>query len=274
MKVCNCPLQTQKNIQFKAGLNRNIIQTVEATDVNEVSHRLLKAGIKNDFQDDKVFEIIESFNKNYKTNFAYPKGVFSRDLSKDFGINDAVGFYSFTPLKLKSGDNCEGGTVFFDKLKSKIVGNELLNINKIAEIDCSKGYINSNHFLINFFHEFSHAIHQGHLQQKYLNVTVNKILQHWVSDDFSDKYMNKYAKTASKICDYALENPLEALSCDLSGRFANALDDNLEIKSDIFVNSPYKDKSLKSKIRDLFFIKFQNNDVDNLIKKIWDGRLI
>lgn len=263
--------------KFSAGLNRNIINAVENCDVDLISGHLRAKGIANNFQGDKVrafcsmkiIELIDNMNSKFHIGFSYPNAIITGDLAKHIGKPKTFGFCTFTPLKSKSGFICPEKTIFFNQSNAG-VKEELETLDKIAEIDYKEGFNSSNNFLINFIHEFAHAIHEGNLLKRHTPRKVIKILQTWNTEQFNIEYRQKYLSVTNKICGYAGTNILDTLACDLSGKIGNCLNKNLTIENNIFKNTVYEPQNIVKRLKqNLFTNEFQTKD--KLIYAVWNG---
>ncbi len=264
---------------FSAGLNRNIINAAQNCDVNLISGLLYEKGIVNNFQGDKVrafcsmkiIELIDTLNRNFHLDFCYPNAIITGDLTNHFGRPNTFGFCTFTPIKSKSGFICPEKTIFFNQSKTD-VKEELEILDRIAEIDYQKRFNSSDNFMVNFIHEFAHAIHEGNLLKKNSAWNVNKKLQLWSTDKFNAEYNHKFSNYISEICEYAKTNLLDTLACDLSGRLGNSLNKNLTIENNIFKNTAYESQNIIKRIKRVFVTdKIQSKN--DLIYAIWNGNI-
>lgn len=272
----------QKSIyqqKFSAGLNRNIIDSAQNCDVNLISGLLHEKGIANNFQGDKVrafcsmkiIELIDTLNKNFHMGFCYPNAIITGDLARHFGKPDTFGFCTFTPIKSKSGFICPEKTIFFNQSKAD-VKTELETLDKIADIDYQKKFNSSANFMVNFIHEFAHAIHEGNLLKKHSARKVNRKLQHWNTDNFKIEYKHRFSNFISEICEYAKTNLLDTLACDLSGKLGNGLTENLTFETNVLKNTAYEPENSMKRIKKLFIAdKIQAKE--DLICAIWNGNI-
>ena len=230
---------------FSAGVTKAILKEIENTDTISISNKLLKNGISSDFNNNKtiawccnkVIELIEHINKKYKMNFALPKGIFVKDF-ENLNIDDTKtrAFCNLRPFELykSSEEVVPSRTIFFNNfetLKQNLSPENRFfydwkNIDEISDLVYNIKHSPTDFFLDTFFHEFAHAIHETRLINKLGPNKLSKQLDLIETTKNVQNYRQKYGDRVKQICDYALQNQLEAVACDMSKTITESLDKN------------------------------------------------
>lgn len=219
----------------------------------------------------KVVDIINELNHKHKLNLSLPKGVFVENFD-NLNVTDKsmYGFCNMQPTKLfKETDiYVPSRTLFFNSFEGKnFLTNQKFynwkNIDGIADYKFENKSAPTDYFLDIFFHEFAHVIHEDHLIKTLGANTVAEKLQQIEQLHQSNLYKLKYGQELSKICNYAQETPLEAVSCDMSQRLSNNIDKNkLQYDKNPLKDSPYDNQ----------FFQLFNTKLDNILRKFWKGK--
>lgn len=237
------------NINFRAGLTRSMMQEIGRTDIRQVSAELSKKGIDTDFKQNSVVcwaskkcvEFIEELNQRFGLKLGLPNGIFVEDFKNlDIVRQNSAGMCNFAPVELyrNKSEIVPGKTIFFNSFGNCDFWQ---NINKISDENYQLGVSTTNFFLETFLHEFAHVIHADNLiktlgGKKYVKVIMDSIQEYNL-----DTYRTKYQQILQTMCRYAKDNPMEAISCDLSSRMIAGIDKNSLKPTDNFMkNSPYE----------------------------------
>ncbi len=261
-----------KNIDFRAGLTPKMIQEIKKADILEISDKLAQNGIVNDFNGnkilawccDKTVEIFQLLNKQFGLNLGLPKEIYVEDFTK-LNVDDLemYGFCNLAPFELrKSSDEIiPSRVVFFNSLK------KWENIDLISNRRYKDKLASTDFFLDIPFHEFIHSAHEDRLLDLFDGDLLLKKLQSLKDPKQVLMYQQKYGQKVSTISQYALNDPLDAVACDLSKRIANSIDkDSLIPVKNPFAGSPYQDNSSFIKKMQL-----KLNPLNEMLKNFWNG---
>lgn len=266
---------TSNNFSFKAGLTNQLKREIATCDVTKVSSYFSKYKITSDFQNNKTvawcvlkcFEILKSLNQKYNVNLGYPNGIFVEDFNKlNIDKTGVLGFTNFAPTKLYLNKDSiiPEKTIFFDKL-------DWNKIDEIADENYTFGTSTTDFFLETFLHEFTHVVHENNLLNNKSGADVIKFLLTMLNSDFINSFQKKYSNFIRTICNYALENPLETVACDISKRIISCIDKNTLLPQYNFIDtSPYKKLPLLKKI---ILQNSSKNTLYTLLNPIWQGNL-
>lgn len=282
--------QTRK-ISFEAGLTPKIMQEIQKADVLEISKKLAKKGIPADFKDNKVIawccnkaiEIFEQLNKNYKQGLALPKGIFVEDFEKlNIEHPNMYGFCNLQPTKLiKKSDNLvPSRVIYFNNFKTQSpkVADEykwLYNwdfINSISDVRFLTKQSGTDCFMDIFIHELTHASHEDRLLSKLGGKTLANKIAVLKQQQKITEYQKKYGQKIAKICDYALTDPFEAVSCDVSRIIANTLDKNTLMPiNNPFIGTPYENLSFWQRVN---IPNYSNEErpLKEILRNFWNGK--
>ena len=267
--------KNSKTLNFKAGLTTQIKKDIATCDPYKISYYLNRHSIQSDFKNDKTvawcvlkcYELLKIFNQQFNLNLGFPKGIFVEDFNKLNIIEHRIlGFTNFAPSKLYLNNDSitQEKTIFFDKLNWE-------NIDEISDENFKFGITTTDFFLETFLHEFTHVIHENNLLDQKSGSSVIAFLQKMLNPKFIEKFQIKYESVLKSMCNYASENPLETVACDLSKRILNSIDKStLKPRNDFLHSSPYQNFSIIKKICMLYDKKQEKNLILN---KIWLGNL-
>lgn len=267
----------KQNIAFGAGLTPKMMQEIQSVDILKISDRLAQKGIPTDFKDNKVIawccektvNIFEQLNEKYGIKLSLPKGIRIADFKDlDTDSPNAYGFCNLAPMKLVKGSEKDvpSRILFFN---TQYNWNDVdLIANKSFELRHSS----TDFFLYLFIHEFVHAAHEDKLLEKFNEKKLlNKILK-VKNPQQIQKYQQKYKQEVSKICRYALTDPIEAIACDIPRYIVKSIDpDSLELNKNPFSGSPYENLSFWKKIN-MFKQRDQNYKLNKIMKRFWNGQ--
>ena len=292
MKISFLNERRQYKPSFSAGLTQSIAKEIQNADPILISQKLLKKGIPTNFDNNqtiawccnKVVEVIEHINKKYKMNFSLPKGIYVTDFEK-INIDDSMtrAFCNLRPFELYkcSSEVVPSRTIFFNNfetLKTNLLPeNRYLydwsNIDKIADMAHYLKHSPTDSFLDVFFHEFAHAIHETRLIKKLGANKLSKELDFIETAENTRVYRQKYGDRVKQICNYAAQDQLEAVACDLSKTITGLLNQN-SLKPD---KNPFIDTAFEK----LFFwqpkrIKIpvytdEERPLTEIIRNFWNG---
>lgn len=268
------------NINFQAGLTKNMRQEIEHTDTKKVSDYFFKNNIETDFKNNKtlawaslkVFDIIKKLNTQFNLNLGIPKQI----LVEDFNIlrlpqKHAFGIMNFAPTKLYTNKDIiiPEKTVVFNEFKdyNHSSGNKIWDkIDEIGDFGYEHKISSTDFFLETIFHEFAHAIHEENLINTLGGNKLTDLLEKTFDPNFISRFQKKYKNHFNNICKYANSNWLETIACDLSKRtMTNINKDNLTPTFDFIKNSPYR------KINFLQALKTERQDKE--LHKFWNGKI-
>lgn len=271
------------NINFRAGLTRQLKQEIHSSDIDKISRIISNHGIQNDFKGNKLIawcslkclEIVNKLNNDYNLKLGLPKEIFVEDF-KWLNVSDknAAGVTNFAPTQLYKENNTiiPERTIFFNEFKSLNYsgGNEYWDrIDAESDANFENRISATDFFMEVFFHEFSHTLHEDNLINKFGGEkTVQKIKNAFQPLNIR-RFRDKSETLLKSICEYAALNPFEAVACDLSKRFIENIDKNkLSINNNILSKSPYEKPSFMESV-----FKCQNhNPLNKLLRKLWNGK--
>ncbi len=289
----NSQPQKQKTT-FGAGLTPKMMHEIQQADILEISEKFSKKGVPVDFKENKVVawccykvaEISGELKQHFGINFPLPKGIFLEDFSKlNIDSPNIPGFCNLQPTELHVGSKeiTPSRVIFFNnfaKAKQDCSPQyswlyDWNNINSIADINHVTGKSATNLFLDIFLHEFSHVFHEERLLDK----LGGKVLAEKIETTTEDmgkiaEYRRKYGLKVSKICDYALTNPLDAVACDMSRVISNNLDKNTLMP----VRNPFKDTPYEklyfwsSKRLRISEYSDQDKPLTEILRNFWNGK--
>jgi len=265
---------------------------IQSADVLQISDNFAKQGIKTDFSNNKVIawccektaNIFNDLNQRYDLNLELPKGIFVEDFAK-LNINYEIlpGFCTLAPTRLKanSSEITPEKTIFFNNfetaltkipedLKSKYNWNK---INTTATVNYQNKYKSTDNFLEPFFNEFFHVVHLQNLMKNQGNKNYQKYIERALSKNGLTNYEKRYGTKVSTICDYAKDNPLEAVACDITKRTADVLDKKTLLPtSNPFAHSPYNASYINDAKTTSFIKSNKNRSLEELLNDFWNGK--
>ncbi len=272
----------QSNINFRSGLTSKMKTEISGCDISKISNEFAKTGIATDFKNNKVIawcslkslEIIQALNKKFNLNLALPKAIYVEDFN-NLRISDknSPGFCNTAPSKLYMGNIGNAvvpeRVIFFNSFSEFQTGNEntIWNcLDSISDMSYSERNSATNFFLETFLHEFTHCIHLNNMLQKLGGENLVKNIQKAFSPSYLKKFHSQYDNMLKQICDYAAENPMEAVGCDFSKRLIESLDrNNLTPQNNFIHKSPYES-------RRGFSLFKQEAPLDAGLRKFWNGK--
>lgn len=279
---------TPSNVGFKAGLTPKFMREIQTSKITEINNKFAKRGIITDFKENKVIawccdkttEIFEQLNQKYNLKLSLPKGIFIENF-KDLNLDSAktYGFCNLFPTHIKKNSNeiVPSRTLFFNSFEDSSTtktSNEWLQdwnfINEISDIRHITKQSASDFFLDIFIHEFIHAAHEDRLIKKIGTKDLSTTLAKIKDKKQTKEYFQKYGEKVSEICNYAANNPLDAIACDISRLIANCLDKEtlLPVKNP-FTKSPYEHLSFFKRIN----IRLcKDRTLKEILKDFWNGK--
>lgn len=157
-------------------------------------------------------------------------------------MKSAIGYVNYAPRKLlKDSDTIfpENMIFFNSKAASRCSSKSFLeNLDGDADSNFALNVSVTDSFMEPFSHEFAHVLHSYNLTQK-LGTKRYDVLIKNLNKDAQDEFMLKHNVILDEICIYAKFNFVEAVACDLAGRFSKNLDSKTLLVHDFFPNSPY-----------------------------------
>lgn len=261
MKISN----NKTNINFKAGLSKQIKQEISSCDINRINREFSKQGVITDFKDNKIvawccLKALE-INKTLKLNF--PNMVKVEDFSKLDANEEAVGLCNVVPTELYLDEDIivKENSVFFNQ------NYDWESLDEKADDAFQAGQHSTDFFLETFLHEFAHAAHFKNLLLKMDGVQYVKNIVKSLRPENIQRLEQKFFGE-NNVCDYALVSPLEFVACDLAKRTIENLDKNsLDVKTSFISKSPYSKTPFLN-----FFVK--KDEVFKQAKNFWNGNLI
>lgn len=281
----------KQSVVFGAGLTPKMMQEIQQADILTISSKLAKKGIPTDFKEnkviawccDKIVEIFEQLNKEFGQKLALPKGIFVEDFEK-LNIDNPIipGFLNptRTNLIINSDEIIPAQTIFFNSYKSisNSIPSEMKKyydwdfINEIADYDFSKKYSSTDFFLYYFLHEFSHLTHEDRLLNKMSSQNFDKKLDLIKSKVQIEQYHKKYGEKVSQICNNALENPFDAVACDMSWVIAESLDPKTLLPTrNPFIGTPYENLSFWQKVNIPNYMD-EERPLNEILRRFWNGK--
>lgn len=273
----------KNNINFQAGLTKQIRSEIASSNVKQISDYISKNGIPNDFKENKLIawcslkclEIIKTLNKEYNLRLGLPKGIFVEDFHLlNVSNQQSAGVTNFAPcqLHLKNKTIFPEKTIFFNEFKgfNYSGGNEYWDrIDLTADANYDDKISATDFFMEIFFHEFAHAIHEENLIKKLGGEKTVSTIYKLLNPKNTSRFQNKNRDLLDSICKYASSNPFEAVACDLSKRFIENVNKNkLTIEQNFISKSPYR----KHHFFLLPFTDTETNPLSHLLRKCWNGK--
>lgn len=265
----------KQNISFKAGLTPKMFQEIQHSDVLEISDRLIRKGIPNDFKDnkaiawisDKTVDVIDQLNKRFGLKFALPKGIYAENF-RNLNVDDpyAIGTCNLLPTHLKKGSD--------EVVPSRIVlfntVHDWNDIDSISDANYAANHISSDFFLYYPLHEFSHAAHEDRLLNKLGRKKLAQILESLRDQNTIEEYRKIYGDRVIQICDYATNTPLDAVACDIPRELVKSLDrETLMLTKNPFIGTPYEKKYFWQNTP-----KYSEKDrtLNEILRFFWNGK--
>lgn len=284
----------RNNISFEAGLTPAMIREIRRVDVLEISNRLAKKGIPTDFKgneviawcSNKAIEIFEQLNKKCKQRNELPNGAYLDDFI-NLNVDDpfAIRFCNLAPtiLRKNSTERVPSKTIFFntfDSMQNLITDRnkhfyswDAIDLDKSADINYLTGFKSTDIFLEPFLHELiTHVLHIENLQVKIGGKAIVEAVESFKDPKQVEKYRQKYGEKISGICKYALENPFEAVACDMSRVIANSLDkETLMPTRNPFIGTPYENLSFWQRVN-LPDYSDEERPLNEILRRFWNGK--
>lgn len=261
-----------RNLVFGAGLTPKMMQEIHKTDVVELSRKLAQKGIPNDFEGNKVLawccdktvDIFQQLNQRFGLNLALPRGIYVEDF-RNLNVDNPqmYGFCNLAPFELRKGvsEDVPSRVLFFNSL------HKWEDIDLISDRRYKDKFASTDFFLDIPFHEFIHSTQEDRLLDLFDGEILLEKLQSLKDPKQIAMYQKKYGSKVSKISNYALNDPLDAIACDLSRRIANSINhDSLTPTKNPFGGSPYQDK-----LSSFQKLQLKLNPLNKLLKKFWNG---
>lgn len=272
MQINKKKFTLNSSMNFGTGWNSKITDEIQNCNVEKISANFSRRNIDTNFKENKVVawccekvtNIFEKLNNKYKINLALPKGIFVEDFSKiDTANNRMFSFCNWFQNPLLNSDPkiFDERTLFFNSNSS------WENINYITEEQFKSGFWSNNHFLINFFHEFTHSSHNEYLLHKFKPEKLRTKLEIITSKKYVEEYQKKYKELISHISGQALANPLETIAEYIPNKIIKAID---PLTQDVILNPFDKELFFFKKIKLSFKPKTEKTA---LIGKIWNLNL-
>jgi len=265
-------IQKQSNVNFKAGLTPKIMQEINKTDVMELSRKLTQKGIPNDFKGnkilawccDKTVDIFQQLNQRFGLNLTLPKEIYVEDFRKLNVDNPQMyGFCNLAPFELRKGSSktVPSRVIFLNDL------HRWENIDSISNRRYKEKFASTDFFLDIPFHEFIHSAQENRLLDLYDGEILLEKLQSLKDSKQIARYQEKYGAKVSKISKYALNDPMDAVACDLSRRIANSIDrGNLTPIKNPFAGIPYQDN-----LSSFQKLQLKLSPLNNALRDFWNG---
>lgn len=259
-------------INFGAGLTPKMMQEINKTDVIAISNKLAQKGIPNDFKSnkvlawccDKTIDVFEQLNQRFRLNLALPQGIYVEDFRK-LNVEDSqmYGFCNLAPFELRKGfsEDVPSRVLFFNSLQ------KWEDIDSISDRRYREKLASTDFFLDIPFHEFVHSAQEDRLLDLYDGKMLLEKLQSLKDPKQIAIYQKKYGAKMSRISNYALNNPLDAIACDLSRRISNSISrTTLTPTKNPFKGLPYQDNlSLLQQLR------LKQNSLNQILRSFWNG---
>lgn len=264
---------------FGAGLTANFSEEIRNTNVSEISNKLSKKGIPNDFKGnkivawgcDKTVEIIETLNRKYHLRLTQPKGIYVEDfknLKIDNTSPDVFGTCNLTPSQLMKGSDkrIQPQIIFFNTLHN------WNSIDSISDVNYKAKKFSTDFFLYEFWHDFAHAIHLGKLRENFNGKDLVQKLELVKDKNKILEYQKKYGQKTSLICDYAYVDPMEAVACDIARVIVESLDKTtLQPTRNPFIGTSYEKLSLWQKA-DIPNYSDEERPLKEILRNFWNGK--
>lgn len=264
--------KSPKIILFGAGLTPKMMQEIHKADVIELSRKLAQKGIPNDFKGNKVLawccdktvDIFEQFNQRFGLNLALPQEIHVEDFRK-LNVEDTqmYGFCNLAPFELRKGisEDVPSRVLFFNSL------HKWEDIDSISDRRYKEKFASTDFFLDIPFHEFVHSAQEDRLLDLYDGEILLEKLQLLKDPKQIAMYQKKYGSKVSRISNYALNDPMDAIACDLSRRIANSINkENLTPTKNPFAGNPYQDN-----LSSFQKIQLKISPLNKALRKFWNG---
>lgn len=283
----------KSSVNFGAGLTPKMMQEIQETDVLAISKKFEKMGVPVDFKENKVIawcsdkttEIFQELKQNFGIKFNLPKGIFVEDLSKlNIDTPNAHGFCNLQPVELYKNSNkvIPSRVIFFNNFETtkqqcppeyNWVCN-WNNIDKIADSLLELGNAATDSFLNIFMHEFLHVFHEDRLLDKLGRKHLEQKIESFEDEKEILKYQQKYGSKISKICQYALKSPLDAVACDMSRLITNSLDkETLMPIRNPFIGTAYEDlRFWQPKRIKIPIYSDEDRPLIEILRNFWNGK--
>ena len=253
------------NINFHAGLTKQMKQEISSCDINKISREFAKHHIITDFKDNKIvaWGCLKALEINKALKLKFPNMVKVEDFSKLDANEDAIGFCNAAPTELYLDNNStvRENSVFFNE------NYDWKNLDENSDLYFQISQHSTNFFLETFLHEFAHAAHFKNMLLNMSGVQYVKSIINSLKPENLQNLEHKFFENKD-LCSYALASPLEFVACDLAKRTIDNLDKNtLDVKTSFISKSPYSKTPFLN-----FFVK--KDEVFKQAKNFWNGNLI
>lgn len=261
----------KRELTFEKGLTSKMAREMKAADILEISNRFEQKGIPTYFDKDRALawlcdktRVLWEQVGQYRTNISSPSGIFGIKF-KHLNIDepDAYGFCNLTPSALLKGSDqiIPSRTVFFN------TEYDWSHIDEMMDSDYASKHSSTDFFLYPLLHENAHVAHEEHLLENFDDETVFRKILSAKDPEQIREYRRKYGGRISKLCNYALKDPLEAVACDMPVRIVDAMDkENLTLMRNPFIGTPYE--------QDIVGSEHSNKErpLQEILRHFWNGR--
>lgn len=266
----------KSRVNFGAGWSAKIEREIINCKIPDIADTFEKQGIETDFKDNKVIawcslktlEIFNELNQKYKLNLKLPKAVYVEDFSKLHEQNpEEYGICNWYPgyLKKDSDKIYPERTVIFNSFNDDKYEHNWANIDSIAENLYQNRIMSTPHFLSTPIHEFSHAVQNGYLFDRFNEEDFLKRVRTLINPQNCNLFKQKYGGFLTSISTKAEQKPLEAVADDMTQKISKALSfDTLHFGYNPFIFSSYPKNSIVGKL-----LSFKKSD--NILSRIWNG---
>ncbi len=271
--------QNYQHISFNAGLTPRLLKEIQQADILDISGKLAKKGVPNDFRDskiiawcsDKAIQILQQINERFGQKLSLPKGVYVEDFRNlRTESPSALGTCNLLPTKLKKGSDeiVPSRTIFFNSIHNWD------SIDSISDNQYAARHFSTDFFLYPFFHEFAHAIHEDRLLNKFGGKKLVKILKKLNEGEQLKKYRDVYGSSVRQICNYAQNTPLDAVACDMARVISEALDkDTLIPTKNPFIGTAYDKLSFWQRLN-IPKHPTKEKPLKEILRDFWDGKFV
>lgn len=177
---------------------------------------------------------------------------------------NAYGFCNLTPSAILKGSDqiIPSRTVFFN------TEYDWRYIDEMMDRDYASRHSSTDFFLYPFFHEGAHVLHEAHLLENFGDETVLRKILSAKDPEQIREYRRKYGDRVSKLCNYALKTPLEAVACDIPLRIIGSIDkESLTLARNPFIGTPYEHGIVGREHSD------KERPLQEILRRFWDGQL-
>lgn len=281
--------QKQK-LAFGAGLTPKMMREIKQTDPLEISRRFARKNIPATFNGDqtlawlcgKCADIIE-YLKRFGHEWHLPTEIGIEDFV-NLNVDDIAmtGFCNPAPTFLRKNSTLvtPAKAIFFntfETVRKQIPKDrqwlyDWRNINAIADENYANKYFSTGHFLTDILHEFIHPAHESRMQSRLSGKEVIERIKLAKSEQKAEEYRIKYGDRISQICNYALENPLEAIACDMTRVIVDSLNpETLMPTKNPFIGTPYENLSFWQRVN-IPDYPDSERPLQEILRRFWNGQ--